>query len=196
VRDNGETRNQEAGSQVKSYDDPLFVLKYQKRKVIPMVVLWLLFFGLLGSYGLFGHVGRSTFDLIFARSIGFISLLICGAFVSETLLFKEIRLYRDRIVKAWKLIGTRELELAKVGLDSGMSISGYGAKYFFEQGMSRYWRGLAICFHSMGITYQEYFADEREVKRLNGLLAELTGRKVEEFEQMGRMERLIERGKM
>lgn len=181
---------------MKSYDDPLFVLKYQKRKVIPMAVLWLLAFGLIGSYGLFGHVGRSTLDLIFARSFGFLSLLFCGAGVTEILLFKEIRLYRDRIVKAWKLIGTRELELAKAGLGSGMSISGYGTKYFFEQGMSPYWLLPMTFFHSMGITYHEYFADEREVKRLNGLLAELTGRKVEEFKKMGTMKRLIEREKM
>jgi hypothetical protein len=177
---------------VKSYDDPLFVLKYQQRKVIPMVVLWLLLFGLLGTYGLFAHIGRSTFHLIFARSFGFLSLLICAAGVTEILLFKEIRLYRDKIVKAWRLIGTRELELAKAGLACGMSISGYGAKSFFEQGMSPYWLLPMTFFHSMGITYHEYFADESEVKRLNALLAELSGRKIEEFEQMLKMEKFIE----
>jgi hypothetical protein len=176
---------------VQSYGDPLFVLKYQKRKVIPMAVLWLLLFGLLGTYGLFAHIGRSTFHLIFARSFGFMCLLICGAGVAEILLFKEIRLYRDRIVKAWRLIGTRELELAKAGLGSGMSISGYGTKSFFEQGMSPYWLVPMAFFHSMGITYHEYFADERRVKRLNDLLAELSGRKIEEFDKMGTMERFI-----
>jgi len=161
-----------------------------------MAVLWVLLFGLLGTYGLFAHIGRSTFDLIFARSFGFLSLLICGAGVTEILLFKEIRLYRDRIVKAWKLIGTRELELAKAGLGSGMSISGYGTKFFFKQGMSTYWLIPMAFFHSMGITYHEYFADQRKVKQLNSLLAELTGRKVAEFEKMGTMKKLIERGEM
>ena len=72
----------------------------------------------------------------------------------------------------------------------------YGTKFFFKQGMSTYWLiPMAFC-HSMGITYHEYFADERKVKQLNSLLAELTGRKVAEFEKMGTMKKLIERGEM
>jgi hypothetical protein len=179
---------------VKSYDDPLVVLKYQKRKVIPMVVLVLISLIPLGLYCLFAHVPRSTFDLIFARSIGFLLLLVQGAFIIEIILFKEVRLYRDAIVKIWKLLGTKELELSKAGLGSGMSIAHFGTKYFFKQGMRTYWLFPMAFFHSMGITYLEYFADERKVKQMNILLAELTGRKVAEFEKRGVMEKLIERG--
>jgi hypothetical protein len=97
------------------------------------------------------------------------------------------------------LIGTKELELAKVGLACEMSWWGTGGKCFFERGMSPHWRTLfpyvLLFFRNIGITYIEYFASETRVKQLNALLAELSGRKVEEFEKMGTMKRLIETGK-
>jgi hypothetical protein len=93
----------EAHSQVKSYDEPLFVLKYQKRKVIPAFVLLLLFVGLITLMLLVAARVRSTAELIFVRSFGLLFLLAWGSFVAEMLLFKEIRLYRDRIVKVWRL---------------------------------------------------------------------------------------------
>ena len=79
-----------------------------------------------------------------------------------------------------------------MGLDSeSMSTWGAGAKCFFKQGMNPYRRFFMAIFHSIGITYKEYLADQRKVRQLNSLLAELSGRKIEEFEQTGTIEKLI-----
>jgi len=180
---------------VKSHDEPLFVLKYQKRKVI----LWVLFCLWpipLFYYALFLHTYQFAPNLIFAILNGLMYLFFCVPYVTEMVLFNEIRLYRDRIVKEWKLIGTRELVLAKLGIDSRCSPQlGIGGKYFFEQGMSQSLRALMPYFYITGITYQESFADRRDVKQLNSLLAELSGRHVEEFEKKCIMEALIKEEK-
>ncbi len=127
---------------------------------------------------------------------GLMYLFFCVPFVTEMLLFNEIRLYRDRIVKEWKLIGTKGLELAKLGLDCrSTSKLGIGGKYFFEQGMSPSRRALAPYLYIIGITYQESFADREQVKQLNSLLAELSGRQVEELEKKGIMEPFIRKEK-
>jgi len=176
---------------VKSYDEPLFVLKYQKRKVI----LWVLFCLWpipLFYYAFFVYVYRFPSNPVFAMLWGLMYLFFCVPFVTEMVLFKEIRFYSDRIVKAWSLIGTKELELAQLGLGSRCSPQlGIGGKYFFERGMNPSWRALAPYLYMIGITYQESFADRRDVKQLNTLLAQLSGRKVEEFEQTVTMGKLI-----
>jgi hypothetical protein len=128
-----------------------------------------------------------------AAFFGLLYLFFGVPFVTEMLLFKEIQLYRDRIVKAWRLIGTKELKLSLVALDSRCSPkSGVGGKYFFQRGMSPYWRALMPYCYFSGITYQESFADKNEVKQLNSLLAKLSGRRIEEFEQTVTLEKFIE----
>ncbi len=184
---------QEASSQVESYDEPLFILKYQKRRMI-VPIIGVLFFMPFIIYGLFVDISLSTLQLIMGKLCASLLLVIMLPFLVDMLLFEEVRLYRNRIVKTWKLLGERELALAKVGLMSqSWPTWGIGAKCFFEQGMSPYWRWLTAIFHSMGITYKEHFADRKKVKQLNSLLAELSGRRVEEFEQTVTMERLIQR---
>jgi hypothetical protein len=140
-------------------------------------------------------VASSILDLIFCKLGALLLFFMFASFLAEMLLFKEIRVYRDRIVKEWRLVGSRELDLAEVGLISqSWGTWGIGAKCFFRKGMSPFGRWLMSFVHSIGITYKEHLADQKKVKQLNSLLAELSGRKIEEFEQTVTMERLIERG--
>ena len=141
---------------------------------------------------LFVVVVSSTLDFIIAKLGGLYLFFIFAPFLADMLLFKEIRLYRDRIVKEWRLVGSRELDLAQAGLMSqGWSAWGIGAKCFFKQGMSPIWRFLMSVVHQIGITYKEHLADPKMVKQLNSLLAELSGRKIEEFEQTVTMEKFM-----
>lgn len=179
----------------KSCDQPLLVLRYLKRRmIVPMMAVFILL--PMEYYGLFVHVSRSTFELIMVKAGAIIFLLIVLPALADMLLFKEIRLYRDRIVKVWKLLGSREMHLAKVGLAYETDrLFGVGKKRFFAQGRNSVREWLLGTFHIAGISYKEHFADRGQVKQLNALLAELSGRKVEEFEQTGTMERLIKEEK-
>jgi hypothetical protein len=176
---------------VKSCDEPLFVLKYQKRRLILWFIAGLLWMGMI-YFCLFVAVVSSTLDFIIAKLGGLYLFFIFAPFLVDMLLFKEIHLYRDRIVKEWRLVGSKELDLADVGLISqGWSAWGIGAKCFLKQGMSPFWRFLMSFVHQIGVTYKEHLADPKKVKRLNSLLADLSGRKVEEFEQTVTMERFM-----
>jgi hypothetical protein len=187
---------QTKGLEMQPCDEPLFVLKYQKRKLVLYIVGVLVLMPML-YICLFVIVASSILDVIVGKLGALLLFFMFASFLAEMLLFKEIRLYRDKIVKEWRLLGSRELGLAEVGLISqSWATSGIGAKCFFRKGMSPFWRWLMSFVHSIGITYKENLADQKKVKQLNSLLAELSGRKIEEFEQTVTMERLMERGKM
>jgi hypothetical protein len=176
---------------VRSDDEPLFVLRYQKRKLILYIVPVLLWMWFL-YFCVFVAVAPSILDFIIAKLGALLLFFIFAPFLADMLLFKEIRVYRDRIVKEWRLVGSRELDLADVGLISqSWTAWGIGAKCFFKQGMGPFWRWLMSFFHQIGITYKEHLADPKKVKQLNSLLAELSGRRIEEFEQTVTMERFV-----
>lgn len=171
------------------------MLRYQKRRQILWTIALLP--QLLFSYILlFALVAPSTRELIEMKLGGLFILLYFGPFLVDMLLFREIRLYRDRIDKEWRLIGSRELDLERVGLIKlCMPTWGVGGKWFFDQRTSRYWRSFIVIFHSMGITYLENLADRKKARQLDLLLAELSGRSVQEFEKGGTMEVLMKEGK-
>jgi hypothetical protein len=102
----------------------------------------------------------------------------------DLLLFKEIRLYRDRIVRVWKGIGERAIRLADARLSSNFR-GGLRAKVICHQDTS--WLGAI----AKGVNYNEELADPKDVLNLNSLLAELSGRKVEEFEETTRLKTFI-----
>gem|GEM_PF-2466967 len=172
-------------------EEPLFVLRYQRRRMILPIMFSLIIIPIC-VFGPF-LAAESAFGFIMGMAGAVITLLSFLPGVADMLLLKEIRFYRDKIVKEWKFTRLRELELAEAGLSSKVSSAwGLGKKWFFEHGKNSAWeRILSAFFFTTGISYQEHFADRRQVKQLNSLLAELSGRKIEEFEKSGIMERLI-----
>jgi hypothetical protein len=180
-----------------SCDEPLFVLKYRREKVIKRLMLFLVLLGLFGV-GAFDVVDVA--HPLRARVAGVIGLCICVPYLPE-LLFREVRLYKDRIVKIWIYIGEREIYLADARLlataDYPIGVGRfklgpyYKTKRFFDRRTNVAWSYMPC----MGVFYDEMLADQDDVKKLNTLLADLTGRKVEEFEQPRiKIDRLIQEG--
>jgi len=107
--------------------------------------------------------------------------------VIDLVLFKEIRLYQDRIVKVWELLGQREIGLTNATL-TDLSSDAFRSKRISNQ--TRRW--LPGLFN--GISYDEDLPDPEDVKKLNRLLAALSGRSVRELRESVRLVRLIKEG--
>jgi hypothetical protein len=169
-------------SQIKPHDEPLFVLKYLGYKTImPILGLFLLviFLGLVT----FVAPSKGRFDLVLKPALG-LCFLLCGILLIDLVLFQEIQLYKDRIVKVWTGIGATEIKLADAMIGSRMSdVLGLGKKAICHSEFNVNWGWLSSIFRLTAVEYQEHFADPNDVKKMNSLLAELSGRRVEEFEQ-------------
>jgi hypothetical protein len=173
-----------------SSDEPLFVLKYRREKVIKRLIPFFFFFYIVG-FGLFHkHPPR------YMQVVGVITLSCLVFLFMDILLFKKVLLYNDKMVRVGHLFGNREISLADAQLQGRAVVFGLGRltivhnkyKCFSQRGLIELWA------ETVGVSYYEMLADPDDVKKLNALLADLTGRRVEEFEQLSiRMDRLIER---
>jgi hypothetical protein len=79
-------------------------------------LVWLVFavaIPFVMKYGLLGLAIALFFELI---SVFLSFRLILG--IVDLIFFKEVRLYRDRMVKIWKFIGDRQIGLAQASLGS------------------------------------------------------------------------------
>jgi hypothetical protein len=111
--------------------------------------------------------------------------LLAAYFFCKCLMSREIRLYKDRIVQVWWLLGSYELLLRNASLSF---LPGHRGKIrsLSDPGLSRFRRLF------QEIIYYDLLANPEDVKRLSGQLADLSGRKLEEFEQHSViMDRLI-----
>jgi hypothetical protein len=170
------TRNMPADSEL------LFVLRYRRNLRAGIIFMWTSLAIVLGVMVLVvPPKGAKELAANVPVVYGVLMLLFNAI---DLTLSNDIRLYRDRIVKRWTLLGEREVRLANAKL-IGYSRLGGGAKTFYNQ--ESYpsfvlWRLLGTFFRG-GVCYSETLADPKDVKELNRLLAELSGRKVEEFER-------------
>jgi hypothetical protein len=155
----------------------------------------------LGGLAAFDVVDVVDAHPLRSRVIGVIGLCIVAPIFLDILLFREVRLYKDRMVKIWNYIGKREIKLADARLlsiadyaigDGRFKLRSYNKiMRFFDRRTNVAWSYMPC----MGVFYNEMPADQDDVKKLNTLPADLTGRKVEEFEQPRiRMDRLIQEG--
>jgi hypothetical protein len=160
-----------SGLKSDSCDEPLFVLRYRREKVIGRMVPFFIAFVALG-YGLF--VGPPLIQIL--AVLGFI--IYVPIFI-HFLFLREVRLYKDRIVGIWYSLGRRQVKLAdaQMKISSGVIGPYNRCKTICHKRANADW-GLLT-----GVFYNEKLADPSDVKKLNSLLASLTGRQVEEFEQ-------------
>jgi hypothetical protein len=179
-------------SEAGSRDEPLFVLKYLGyKRIIPIsgLIICLFFFGLATFV-----VPSIPFS---SRLIGFFCFSLFLIRLTDLVLFKEIRLYKKQMVKVWTFIGAREIELAKARLRSFSSPTlGIKGKSLSKQDMNVHWGWIFSVFLLSGISYLEHLADPREVKKLNGLLAEVCGRSTADFEQTATFDTMIKKEDM
>jgi hypothetical protein len=160
-----------------SDDEPLFVLKYSASKVFLRQILYFLSIPFCGMMVLVtAHGTGLTFPQVIAPIL-FAGASIWSLFLfAELLLFDEIRLYKDRMVKVKSVLGRKEVKLANAGLHCFSTHISRVMK-IWSQDTSR----LVGTFS--GISYNEYLADPEDIVRLNRLLARLSGRQVKEFER-------------
>ena len=169
-------------------DEPLFVLKYRRSRVYVRLFIYsffLLFFGLCALVPLEDKQGL-VLPLLAKFVFGTLSLVFLFQLI-DLLLFREVRLYQDRIVKAWKWIGAKEIKLENASLTSSIP-GGRTARTICNHDTKWYLRGIT------GIFYHEDLADPKEVKKLNSLLVYLSGRALQEIEQLATVKKLIKDG--
>jgi len=111
----GEVMNDQHLSASNSLDEPVFVLKYRSsiRAGIVFTFGFLIFYFWVSILILPAH---NLFHKFFLKPFFGIFSLIPLFQLIDLLLFKELRLYRDRVVKVWKLLGTAEIRLANARL--------------------------------------------------------------------------------
>jgi hypothetical protein len=175
---------------IKSSDELLFVMRYRGYHVFLRAIVFafsLIFFGVLTVFS-----SGSGFGILFLPVGGLLILLSIRSIV-ELLSFKEIRLYRDRIVQVRRWgIGETEVKLADASLTSSDS-RGLKTKSIFNQDMKIYrgWLARSLLFWRI-IVYEETLAAPEDVSEFRGLLAHLAGRTIQELE--GELDRLIRAG--
>jgi len=169
-------------------DEPLFVLKYRRSRVFLWLVFYLFVALLFGVCTLVPSLTKDgfVFALLGKFVFGLMSLFGLFQFI-DLLLFKEIRIYQDRIVKVWKCIGARGIKLSDAGLTMAIP-SGRLGRTVFNLGTKRYLRGITCIF------WLDDLACPKEVKKLNSLLAHLSGIKLKEIEWPVPLKKLFKEG--
>lgn len=166
-------------SEFKPRDGPLFVLRYRCYKVVLRLILYC--FGVLIA-------GVSLFVIIVNHPLGFwvvLAIVLYGFgllwlifLVADMLCFREIRLHKDRIVKVGKFIGEIHVPLANAYLVA-IKLPPISMKIVVNRDTKRFIARIKEVF------YDEYLAERQQARELNNLLADLSGREVEEFERVG-----------
>ena len=161
-------------------DGPLFVLSYKADRVIFRALMFSfmgLIFGRM-SISLLPNPASGFIGLIFAFFFFLCSFCSIAAFVMacDLLLFKEIRLYSGRIVKAWKGLGELEIQLndAKYGVGPGFSRSG-DMHRIYDKNKNRF------SLTNQLFVYTNDGADEADIRKLHSVMSELTGQNIEDL---------------
>lgn len=175
-------------SGLKLHVDPLFVLKYKRSRVLLWLFIYafyVLFFAIIALMPV-GHKGEIALPALKILVCGSVSLVMLFQLI-DLFLFREIRVYEDRIAKVWKWIGVKEIGLASAFLTESVP-GGWRARTICPPDTKWYVRGIK------GIFYYQDLADPRDIKRLNILLAYLSRRRIQEFEDTTTTRRLIKDG--
>jgi len=179
-----------------SHDEPLLVLRYNVRKVRLRVLTS--FFLLLMLLGIFLNYTEILTVATIVLGMLLLAFLLIYEIVSVIYVIyqKEVRLYKDRIVRVSPFFGERELRLAR-------------AKLVVRHSLSMVWprvwtTAIAICDPDISLTWQPItggvvfngrFADREDMRKLKIALATLSGRPAKDFDQTNKVaEPLIKEG--
>jgi hypothetical protein len=165
---------------MKPHDEPLFVLRYRWSMRAGLIsiyalIIWFAWFVILAD------PAKTYVDQLLFRPLLVFASLISLCQLMDLLLFREIRLYRDRIVKVRKFIGSREMKLENARLEAvGLRNDG-SVKSFFGHNPSPCRRLLHALYPIGAIRYFERLATPQDVEELTRHLAHVSGRNVDEF---------------
>jgi len=115
------------------------------------------------------------FKVLFVIVVGSFGVGAAALLVIDIVLFNEVRLYSDRIVKIWKFLDPVEVRFVNARLD-GIRVPVGSRRRIFDINTSRL---MALI---KGVCYDESLVDTEDVGKMNSLLADLSGRRVKEFE--------------
>jgi hypothetical protein len=160
------------------HDEPLCVLRYRGSRKFLLTI-----FSFFGSifFGIFAlaPIGGPIFYPVKTLLFGFMTILVVLRLIQLNY-FKEIRLYNEKIVQVWRG-GTTEVFLANAGLKCAQTRLG-NIKIIFDQ-EAKIYSGIRFPFFFWKtVFYEEPWADPEDVRKINQLLADLSGRKVQDLE--------------
>ncbi|MBI4964086.1 MAG: hypothetical protein HY913_12475 [Desulfomonile tiedjei] len=174
----------------KSDDEPLFVLRYRKFHVLLRAFCFAVLALFLGGMS-FIPPYTGPLDLLFRPFSVFLFLVFILSLI-DLLLFKEVRLHKDRIVLVRRFTGQIGIDLGKLRLVN--TSTGMARKSFFKQDASYLLAWIFSVFLFRGFSYYEDLADPQDARKLNAFLALMSGRKSTELNQPGMMFRFIKEG--
>jgi len=140
-------------------------------------VVWCTLIGILTALAVFATAMTEEFGfkVLFVIVVGSFGVGAAALLVIDIVLFNEVRLYSDRIVKIWKFLDPVEVRFVNARLD-GIRVPVGSRRRIFDINTSRL---MALI---KGVCYDESLVDTEDVGKMNSLLADLSGRRVKEFE--------------
>lgn len=159
-------------------DKPLFALRYRPYK-LGLRFLVLMILGPLFGIGLFADFPgpSSLLSELFRRLVFGLGFGLAVYQFVDLLLFREIRLYKNRIVKLRALCRPIEVKLENARLG--------GLKFLLAGGRRVVSRDAGIISRNFGgLWWEENLVDPEQVKQFNMLLAKLSGRPLEDIKRL------------
>lgn len=160
-----------------SNESPLFILKYKRWRIVWRLIFPLSFIIPISYMMVFdwAHT-RTGLEFLFSIIIGGFIFFSFTFQLIDMIFFKEVRFYKDRVVKAWYLLGERSIMLQNASLDGSNNLI-ISVKKIYDKKIKVFFAPFK------GIFYDETLACRKDVTAVNRLLAELSNRKPEEFKR-------------
>jgi len=117
----------------------------------------------------------TSWDLKIWLILGVILMVAGGIWgIIELLLFKDVKLYRNRIVKSWYLLGQKEVKLEEAYISKYGGVVGGIVKIYLKK------RQLGL---KDGIFFIEDLVKRKNMREFYNILAELSGRDVKDLSE-------------
>lgn len=160
-------------------DQPIFSFRFNKWKVLwrlgHLSLAILIAYKMVFDWAL----NKKNIFMFFTTEIVMGMLLIAAIFMLwDTIFTREIILYRTKIVKTWWFGLRREVEFSCARL-GGMKTPFCSTKSFYPNWLSKFFTPF------LGVFYDETLASNKDIHRMNQLLAEISGRDIGMFEAGG-----------
>lgn len=164
-------------------DMPIFVLRYRSGATLLQLIVFM-WGAVLGYLMCFANPPDMNVPKEIFLRLGGAWVLLGSIFgVIDLIFFKEISLYKDRIVKKWHILGSKEILLRKAKLRGHNYLVRMRKICNAKKGIL----GLfALLFYSedfiTGISYIEQMATKNDAQTMTRFMAQVTGRDEQEFE--------------
>lgn len=169
IKDAGTSPNQ---------DQPIYSFRFNKWKVLWRIAHLSLV--ILISYKIVfdWSLNKDIFMFFFSEIVMGMVLISVIFSLCDVILTHEIVLYRSKIVKTWRVGLKREVEFAYSRFRA-MKTPFFSTKRFYPYWISNFFTPI------LGVFYDETLVSAKDVRRMNHLLAEISGGDINLFEDGG-----------